>query len=54
MLRLRLKCLPDVVYLEHIGSALFLENPDDLNPYKIAMSRLRVAAGEADTTAESL
>ena len=40
MLRLRMKGLSDVVYLEHIGSALFLEHPDDLDPYKIAMTRL--------------
>lgn len=44
MLRLRMSCLSDVVYLEHIGSAYFLENPDDLDPYKIAMNRLSIAA----------
>ena len=54
MLRLRLKSLSDIVYLEHIGSALFLENPDDLDPYKLAMSRLIVAARKADTTVDAL
>ena len=54
MLRLRLKNLSDVVYLEHIGSALFLENPDDLDPYKIAMTRLSLAAGKAEETTDAL
>jgi hypothetical protein len=54
MLRLRMTGLSDVVYLEHIGSALFLEHPDDLDPYKIAMTRLSIAAGKAHETAEKL
>jgi hypothetical protein len=50
LLRLGQRSLADVVYLEHIGSALFLEDPNDLDPYKITMNRLSVAAGEPRST----
>ena len=54
LLRLRLSSLADVIYLEHIGSALFLHTFDELDPYKIAMSRLAVAARQAPETADIL
>lgn len=54
MLRLRMSSLPDVVYLEHIGSALFLQKVNELDPYKIAMNRIGVAAGAPAVTAAAL
>lgn len=32
--------LPDIVYLEHIGSATFLENRDETEEYRVALDRL--------------
>ncbi|GAA5072951.1 helix-turn-helix domain-containing protein [Streptomyces similanensis] len=43
--------LPDVVYLEHIRSAQFLEDRDETEEYRIALDRL---ADEALTPAASL
>ncbi|MFB6962764.1 helix-turn-helix domain-containing protein [Streptomyces sp. NPDC056309] len=43
--------LPDVVYLEHIRSANFLEDRDETEEYRIALDRL---ADEALTPLESL
>ncbi|MGW7341530.1 helix-turn-helix domain-containing protein [Streptomyces sp. NBC_01124] len=43
--------LPDVVYLEHIGSANFLEDRDETEQYRVALDRL---ADEALTPRESL
>ncbi|MEW5356361.1 MULTISPECIES: helix-turn-helix transcriptional regulator [unclassified Streptomyces] len=43
--------LPDVVYLEHIRSAQFLEDRDETEEYRIALDRL---ADEALTPTESL
>ncbi|MFC4333331.1 helix-turn-helix domain-containing protein [Streptomyces andamanensis] len=43
--------LPDVVYLEHIRSANFLEDRDETEEYRIALDRL---ADEALTPAKSL
>ncbi|GAA0643794.1 helix-turn-helix transcriptional regulator [Streptomyces thermocarboxydovorans] len=43
--------LPDVVYLEHIRSANFLEDRDETEEYRIALDRL---ADEALTPRESL
>lgn len=43
--------LPDVVYLEHIKSANFLEDRDETEEYRIALDRL---ADEALTPQESL
>ncbi|MFF8595117.1 helix-turn-helix domain-containing protein [Streptomyces sp. NPDC015220] len=43
--------LPDVVYLEHIRSANFLEDRDETEEYRVALDRL---ADEALTPAESL
>jgi transcriptional regulator with XRE-family HTH domain len=54
LLRLRIKGLSDVVYLEHIDSALFLDNPADSDPYEIAMNRLNVSAGMPQDTMNTL
>ncbi len=43
--------LPDVVYLEHIRSANFLEDRDETEEYRVALDRL---ADEALTPRESL
>jgi hypothetical protein len=43
--------LPDVVYLEHIRSANFLEDRDETEEYRIALDRL---ADEALTPQESI
>lgn len=43
--------LPDVVYLEHIRSANFLEDLDETEEYRVALDRL---ADEALTPRESL
>ncbi|GAA2573455.1 MULTISPECIES: helix-turn-helix domain-containing protein [Streptomyces] len=43
--------LPDVVYLEHIRSANFLEDQDETEEYRVALDRL---ADEALTPRESL
>ena len=43
--------LPDVVYLEHIKSANFLEDQDETEEYRVALDRL---ADEALTPRESL
>jgi hypothetical protein len=51
---LRNNGLPDVAYLEHIGSAFFLDNPTVSEPYEIAMNRLAVAAGHPRATPGTL
>ncbi|MEU8606778.1 helix-turn-helix transcriptional regulator [Actinoplanes sp. NPDC048791] len=51
---LRNKGLPDVAYLEHIGSAFFLDDPTVSEPYEITMSRLAVAAGRPEDTPQIL
>jgi len=43
--------LPDVVYLEHIRSATFLEDRDETEEYRIVLDRL---ADEALTPQESI
>jgi transcriptional regulator with XRE-family HTH domain len=54
MLRLRMHNLSDVVYLEHIGSALFLKDRNELDPYTIAMNRLAVASANPNVTVKKL
>jgi hypothetical protein len=46
LLRLKLRHLSDVAYLEHIDDAVFLDSPAKADRYKIAMERLPIAAGE--------
>ncbi|MCZ9337279.1 DUF5753 domain-containing protein, partial [Streptomyces sp. TRM76130] len=43
--------LPDIVYLEHIRSANFLEDRDETEEYRVALDRL---ADEALTPRESV
>ena len=50
MLRLRVNSISDVVYLEHIESAVFLGSPAESDPYKLAMNRLSVAASKPQET----
>jgi transcriptional regulator with XRE-family HTH domain len=46
--------LPDVVYLEHLTSALYLDKRDDVDTYATAMERLCVEAEPPDRTADIL
>ncbi|WP_040796311.1 helix-turn-helix domain-containing protein [Nocardia higoensis] len=46
--------LPDVVYLEHLTSALYLERPQDLALYRSVMDRLSVQAMAPDTSLQWL
>ncbi|MBF6353459.1 helix-turn-helix domain-containing protein [Nocardia higoensis] len=46
--------LPDVVYLEHLTSALYLERSQDLALYRSVMDRLSVQAMAPDTSREWL
>lgn len=46
--------LPDVVYLEHLTSALYLDKPDDVEAYLAAMERLSIESDTPDETVESL
>lgn len=45
--------LPDVVYLEQLGSALYLDQPDDVTVYLTVMDRLCVQA-ETGTASQDL
>jgi hypothetical protein len=42
--------LPDVVYVEQLTSALYLDKPDDVDHYAAAMERLCVEADPPDAT----
>jgi transcriptional regulator with XRE-family HTH domain len=46
--------LPDVVYLEHLTSALYLNQHDDVEQYLHVMDSISVRAASPDTTAEIL
>jgi hypothetical protein len=46
--------LPDVVYLEHLTSAVYLDKRGDLERYLAAMDRLILEAGSSATTVEIL
>ena len=46
--------LPDVVYVEQLTSALYLDRPDDVDAYMEAMERLSVVSAPPDNTAEIL
>jgi transcriptional regulator with XRE-family HTH domain len=54
LLRLRVQNLSDVVYLEHIDSALFLESPGKSDPYRSAIELLSIEAGEPEDTTSQL
>ena len=46
--------LPDVVYLEQLTSALYLDKLDDVEKYLEAMERLCIESDTPDRTVESL
>jgi hypothetical protein len=46
--------LPDVVYVEQLTSALYLDKRDDIDEYVLAMERLCVAADPPARTADTL
>jgi DNA-binding XRE family transcriptional regulator len=46
--------LPDVVYLEHLTSALYLNKPDEVDQYLHVMESICVRAAAPDQTAELL
>ncbi|MDG4830877.1 helix-turn-helix transcriptional regulator [Solwaraspora sp. WMMD1047] len=54
MLRFPEQDLPDVVYMEQLTSALYLDKRDDVDHYAAAMERLCVEADPPDRTAETL
>lgn len=54
ILRLPIHNLQDVVYLEQLNSALFLDTPYECDPYNSAWSRLTVEANEPKDSVELL
>jgi hypothetical protein len=46
--------MPDVVYVEHLTNALYLDRRDDVNQYLHAMDRVSVRAAPPDETADIL
>jgi Domain of unknown function (DUF5753)/Helix-turn-helix domain len=46
--------LPDVVYVEQLTSALYLDKPDDIDQYAAAMERVCIEAEPPSRTAEIL
>ncbi|MGH3415348.1 MAG: helix-turn-helix domain-containing protein [Actinocrinis sp.] len=46
--------LPDVVYLEHLTGAQYIERPDDVEQYARAMDRISVDALHPENTLEEL
>jgi hypothetical protein len=46
--------LPDVVYIEHLTSALYLDKPEDVDQYAAAMGRLFIEAEHPDKTPDLL
>ncbi|GIE98521.1 helix-turn-helix domain-containing protein [Paractinoplanes rishiriensis] len=46
--------LPDVVYLEHLTSAVYLERPSDVDAYSGAFGELIIQAAQPDDSAELL
>jgi len=54
ILRFPAQDLPDVVYIEHLTSALYLDKREDVDQYAAAMGRLFIEAKPPDRTAEIL
>jgi len=50
ILRFAEQDLPDVVYVENLTSALYLDKPADVDRYLLAMERLAIVAREPDQT----
>jgi transcriptional regulator with XRE-family HTH domain len=46
--------LPDVVYLEHLTNALYLDKPQDVDQYKYVMASVNVASMPPEATVEVL
>jgi transcriptional regulator with XRE-family HTH domain len=46
--------LPDIVYVEHLTSALYLDKQADVDQYMLAMERLSVISARPSTTPEIL
>jgi transcriptional regulator with XRE-family HTH domain len=46
--------LPDVVYLEHLTNALYLDKPQDVDQYKYVMASVNVASKPPEATVEVL
>ena len=46
--------LPDVVYVEHLTSALYLDKQSDVDQYMLAMERLTIVSAPPSATAEIL
>lgn len=46
--------LPDIVYIEHLTSAIYLDKRDDVDQYALAMERLCMAAAPPERTPEIL
>jgi Domain of unknown function (DUF5753) len=46
--------LPDVVYIEHLTSGLYLDKREDVDHYAAAMGRLFIEAEPPDRTPELL
>jgi hypothetical protein len=46
--------LPDVIYIEQLTSALYLDKRDDIDHYAAAMERLAVEAERPDRTGDIL
>ncbi|HLH59417.1 MAG TPA: helix-turn-helix transcriptional regulator [Streptosporangiaceae bacterium] len=54
VLRFADKDLPDIVYVEHLTSALYLDKQADVDQYMLAMERLSVISARPSTTPEIL
>jgi transcriptional regulator with XRE-family HTH domain len=54
MLRFPEPELPDVVYVEHLTGALYLDKPEDVDRYVVAMDQLSVMAAPMTRTKEML
>lgn len=54
MLRLPHPSLDDIVYVEHLTSAFYLNRPADIHNYRHTLNRLTIAAGPAKDTPKIL
>jgi transcriptional regulator with XRE-family HTH domain len=54
MLRFPERDVPDIVYVEQLVSALYLDKPEQVEQYAITMNRLTVDSHPPDQTAETL
>jgi Domain of unknown function (DUF5753)/Helix-turn-helix domain len=54
MLRFSEAELPDVVYLEHLFTAVYLNKPSDTAPYRDVLNRMAAVADPPDMTAAAL